>query len=100
MLTVARAQDVIALEGDEEGEGIAEPVVNLDLRTALEGMITAMRTKESQKRVAFKIPFVLGKDLSIGIVGCVRARAAFAPLGDAASVNAARARRISRTVTT
>ncbi|BGP33089.1 ATP-dependent DNA helicase II subunit 1 [Rhodotorula toruloides] len=61
--------DVITLEGDEEGEGVAEPVVNLDLRTALEGMITAMRTKESQKRVAFKIPFVLGKDLSIGIVG-------------------------------
>ncbi|BGP25558.1 ATP-dependent DNA helicase II subunit 1 [Rhodotorula toruloides] len=61
--------DVITLEADEEGEGVAEPVVNLDLRTALEGMITAMRTKESQKRVAFKIPFVLGKDLSIGIVG-------------------------------
>lgn len=38
---------------------------------ALESMVASMRTKEAMKRVAFKIPFVLGKDLSIGIVGCV-----------------------------
>lgn len=40
------------------------------LRTALDGMIASLRTKEAVKRVSFKIPFVLGKDLSIGIVGC------------------------------
>lgn len=34
-------------------------------------MIASLRSKEAVKRVSFKIPFVLGKDLSIGIVGCV-----------------------------
>lgn len=47
------------------------------LRTALDGMIASLRTKEAVKRVSFKIPFVLGKDLSIGIVGC----APFCPAG-------------------
>ncbi|BGP41099.1 ATP-dependent DNA helicase II subunit 1 [Rhodotorula kratochvilovae] len=60
--------DFIALDS-EEGEPAAWPVVNRDLRAALDGMVASMRTKEAVKRVAFKIPFVLGKDLSIGITG-------------------------------
>ncbi|GAA6056456.1 hypothetical protein JCM3770_007477 [Rhodotorula araucariae] len=60
--------DFIALDSDD-GEPAAWPVVNRDLRAALDGMVASMRTKEAVKRVAFKIPFVLGKDLSIGITG-------------------------------
>ncbi|GAA5847451.1 hypothetical protein JCM9279_000488 [Rhodotorula babjevae] len=60
--------DFIALDSDE-GEPTAWPVVSKSLRIALDGMIASLRTKEAVKRVSFKIPFVLGKDLSIGIVG-------------------------------
>lgn len=56
-------------DDDETDETVSAPVVTQDLRTALDGMISALRTKETAKRVAFKIPFVLGKDLSIGITG-------------------------------
>lgn len=58
-------------DDDETDETVSAPVVTQDLRTALDGMISALRTKETAKRVAFKIPFVLGKDLSIGITGWV-----------------------------
>ncbi|GAA5867373.1 hypothetical protein JCM3774_003567, partial [Rhodotorula dairenensis] len=54
---------------DETDEAVNAPVVSHDLRAALDGMIASLRTKETAKRVAFKIPFVLGKDLSIGITG-------------------------------
>ncbi|TNY22223.1 SPOC like C-terminal domain-containing protein [Rhodotorula diobovata] len=60
--------EFIALDSDE-GEPTEWPVVSKSLRTALDGMIASLRTKEAVKRVSFKIPFVLGKDLSIGIVG-------------------------------
>lgn len=56
---------------DETDEAVNAPVVSHDLRAALDGMIASLRTKETAKRVAFKIPFVLGKDLSIGITGSV-----------------------------
>ncbi|GJN91425.1 hypothetical protein Rhopal_004446-T1 [Rhodotorula paludigena] len=61
--------DILAGDEDDEGEPSNWPVVNEDLGMALESMVASMRTKEAMKRVAFKIPFVLGKDLSIGIVG-------------------------------
>ncbi|GAA5988311.1 hypothetical protein JCM10908_002158 [Rhodotorula pacifica] len=54
---------------DETDEAVNAPIVSHDLRAALDGMIASLRTKETAKRVAFKIPFVLGKDLSIGITG-------------------------------
>ncbi|POY71002.1 ATP-dependent DNA helicase 2 subunit 1 [Rhodotorula taiwanensis] len=56
-------------QDDEADEMVNAPIVSHDLRAALESMVAAMRTKETAKRVAFKIPFVLGKDLSIGITG-------------------------------
>lgn len=56
---------------DEVDEDMNAPVVSHDLRAALDGMVASLRTKETAKRVAFKVPFVLGKDLSIGITGSV-----------------------------
>ncbi|GAA5824381.1 hypothetical protein JCM11251_000398 [Rhodosporidiobolus azoricus] len=54
---------------DDDSLAVNYPVVNLDLRTSLRNMISAMRLKEASKRVAFKIPFVLGQGLVIGVAG-------------------------------
>ncbi|GAA5919379.1 hypothetical protein JCM6882_004543 [Rhodosporidiobolus microsporus] len=54
---------------DDDTAAVNYPVVNRDLRTSLASMISAMRIKEAAKRVAFKIPFVLGQGLVIGIAG-------------------------------
>lgn len=67
-----RRQEVMTEEADDEvDEDMNAPVVSHDLRAALDGMVASLRTKETAKRVAFKVPFVLGKDLSIGITGSV-----------------------------
>lgn len=69
---ISPSQEVMTVQQDDEAdEMVNAPIVSHDLRAALESMVAAMRTKETAKRVAFKIPFVLGKDLSIGITGCV-----------------------------
>ncbi|GAA5867392.1 hypothetical protein JCM8547_003331 [Rhodosporidiobolus lusitaniae] len=56
-----------SVEGDDEA--VTYPVVNRNLQESLTDMVEAMRTKEAGKRVAFKIPFVLGQGLVIGIAG-------------------------------
>ncbi|KWU42341.1 Ku DNA-binding complex, Ku70 subunit [Rhodotorula sp. JG-1b] len=62
--------EVMTEEADDEAEeAMSAPIVSHDLRAALDGMVTSLRTKETAKRVAFKVPFVLGKELSIGITG-------------------------------
>ncbi|GAA6005858.1 hypothetical protein JCM10207_007252 [Rhodosporidiobolus poonsookiae] len=60
--------DILTATGEDD-PAVNWPVVNTDLRASLDGMVAAMRTKEAAKRVAFKIPFVMGNGLSIGIAG-------------------------------
>ncbi|GAA5947435.1 hypothetical protein JCM10213_008165 [Rhodosporidiobolus nylandii] len=60
---------IITAVDEDDSDVVSWPTVNRNLRGALASMITAMRHKEAAKRVAFKIPFVLGKDFVIGIAG-------------------------------
>ncbi|GAA5936364.1 uncharacterized protein JCM15063_001867 [Sporobolomyces koalae] len=55
--------------GDDESMAFDWPDVHSSLEIALFGMIQNMRLKESAKRVAFKIPFHLAEDFTIGVSG-------------------------------
>ncbi|GAA6040072.1 hypothetical protein JCM8097_004767 [Rhodosporidiobolus ruineniae] len=61
--------EIITAVDEDEGAAVNYPIVNRELSKSLQGMIDAMRTKEAAKRVAFKIPFVLGQGLVIGVAG-------------------------------
>ncbi|GAA5875181.1 hypothetical protein JCM1840_007274 [Sporobolomyces johnsonii] len=60
--------DIITMDEDEDA-GIEWPQVHDDLQRTLANMIESMRLKDTAKRVAFRIPFVLAPELSIGISG-------------------------------
>ncbi|CEQ43197.1 SPOSA6832_05100, partial [Sporobolomyces salmonicolor] len=59
---------IVTMDEDEDA-GIEWPQVHDDLHKTLGNMIESMRLKDTAKRVAFRIPFVLARELSIGISG-------------------------------
>ncbi|GAA5955966.1 hypothetical protein JCM21900_002633 [Sporobolomyces salmonicolor] len=59
---------IVTMDEDEDA-GIEWPQVHDDLQKTLGNMIESMRLKDTAKRVAFRIPFVLAPELSIGISG-------------------------------